>query len=139
MTPDPVLRVDGAFDAQNPGALLAFARKKSNKSGIPVTQVIAEIEAAYVREAEATYGTKFEFWARLRQDGHVVLAQVLKVVKIVKDNHREVSLKNARLQNSAVHPGQYFVKNLKPIHPVEFSKHLRSSQNSISNLKISVI
>lgn len=116
--------------------LLVLANVLIRQQQIPQETASREIEAAYVRAAEAEYGAEYEFWAKLKKDGSIELAQVLKVVDLMVNEYREVALTEIRNTQSDAELGHYVVNPVTPIHPHRISEWLRSGETQIRNLSI---
>ncbi|KIC43365.1 hypothetical protein RA27_08845 [Ruegeria sp. ANG-R] len=136
MTEDPIVEIAEPLVLEADRSLLALAGAISKEQGIPQEVAIREVEASYVRAAEAEYGPEYEFWAQIKADGTVQLAQVLKVVKAMRNEYREVALDDLRKSHPEARPGQYVVNALAPIHPHRISEWMQPRQTRVENLKI---
>ncbi|NOD92948.1 hypothetical protein GS636_09155 [Ruegeria sp. HKCCD4884] len=138
MTDDIFLDLPEEINLKGERNLLVLANVLIRQQQIPQETASREIEAAYVRAAEAEYGAEYEFWAKLKKDGSIELAQVLKVVDVMLNEYREVALTDIRNTQSDAELGHYVVNPVPPIHPHRISEWLRSGETQIRNLSINV-
>ena len=82
-----------------------------------VTRSRGVVEAAYVKAAERRHGSDFIFWARRNDAGHIAVAQVLKIVETVVDDHREVKLTDVQLCVPNAKLGEYVINRIDPVEP----------------------
>ena len=138
MTDEVVVELSEILTLRSKRNLLVLADALTQQQQIPQETAIRNIEAAYIRAAEAEYGPEYEFWARIMKDGSIQLAQVLKVVEMMRNEFREVSLSDLQQSQSHAELEQYVVNSLDPVHPPQISEWLRSDETEIQNVKITV-
>ncbi|SDW15513.1 NusA N-terminal domain-containing protein [Ruegeria halocynthiae] len=136
MSDNHLLEVAEGFVLKGDRSLQALARALAKEQGVPLKAAIQDIEASYVRAAEAEYGPEYEFWAQVKEDGTVQLAQVLKAVEVMRNAQREVAVDDLRRSRPDAQPGQYVVNTLDPIHPHKIAQWMRSTETQIENVKI---
>lgn len=95
------------------------------------------IEAAYVKAAEQKHGGEFTFWARIDDAGRVAVAQVLRIVETVKDEHREVKLADIILRAPNAKLGEYVVNRIDAVEPDETQMTDAKTLATIRNVRIS--
>lgn len=138
MSGETVIELPESLTLKNERNLLVLANTLTQQQQIQQETAVQIIEAAYVRAAEAKYGAEYEFWARIKNDGSIQLAQVLKVVEIMRNECREVTLSDLQDSQSHAELGQYVVNPLEPVHPPQIAEWLGSGETEIQNVKITV-
>ena len=138
MTAKPLLGAKGPFVLKSNRNLLVLAEVLAKANGVSVEDAVTGIEASYVRAAEAEFGTEYEFWARIKPDGTISLAQVLKVVDVVRSEYREVALGDLSRYDANAALGQFVVNELDSVHPEKIVHWLQSEGTEICNISLSV-
>ena len=134
-----LLQLDGLYELQYPQAEMVLAQLNARDPDLSLEEAVAQFEAAYVKTAQSHYGREYKFWARLKRDGRIDLVQVLKIVKVVKNAHRHVSLENVQQHDPKAKIGQFVVNALPPIHPQEFADNLGKAATFVQDVRISTV
>lgn len=118
--------------------LMSLAAVIAAEYDISPEMAVREIEDLYVAAAEAEHGAGYRFWASVKRDGTVEVAQVLKVVATLRDEQREVAIDALRTVEPEAQLGQYVVNPIDPIHPARIAVWLEKGKTEVRNVKLSV-
>lgn len=136
MTQDLLLETPGPFVLDSDRTLLSLAGFLADTHGIPRQQAVDEIEAAYIRAAEAEYGPDYTFWVRVKPDGSIAVAQVLKIVEVMRDERREVALGDLSDSHPDARLGAFIVNPVAPVHPAHIAEWLQPRQTTLRNIRV---